>query len=350
MSNQKNSKDIRSITFSPGSADGASHCEAQDGPTLDLFSQEALPASHSAQQDAAEDMPTSDTLPRNGSGWSNPSGLLSSLASRLQPQSKKTTGSMIYSMNWKQKTTPRGRSYFQLVASGRRTSDSDSGLWHGWRTPTAQTPNSLRGKGQCPMKRMEQGHAVNLTDEVTLAGWGTPTAHEPRLGYQNRRNGKKGSQRSMTTEMIDYFDPERGDPNLAGWPTSKTADAKGNTYEPKPYCRRTELRKTAALAGWPSPNTMDVVDRKQIRPSRVATNRNSGYLTEDVLHLKEVNEPARITASGQILTGSSAGMESGGQLNPAHSRWLMGYPPEWDDCAVTAMPSSRRSRKKSSEK
>ncbi|KAF2282467.1 hypothetical protein GH714_044073 [Hevea brasiliensis] len=60
-----------------------------------------------------------------------------------------------------------------------------------------------------------------------------------------------------------------------------------------------------------------------------------------------ITQPIRITASGQMLTGSDAGMESSGQLNPAHSRWLMGFPPEWDACAVTAMPSSRKSLRNS---
>ena len=46
------------------------------------------------------------------------------------------------------------------------------------RTPTACSPNSLRGKGQDPMKRMQGGHAVNLQDEVTLSMVTTPSARD----------------------------------------------------------------------------------------------------------------------------------------------------------------------------
>jgi hypothetical protein len=37
----------------------------------------------------------------------------------------------------------------------------------------------------------------------------------------------------------------------------------------------------------------------------------------------------------------------GGALNPTWVAWLMGYPPEWVNCAPSAMPSSRRSQRSS---
>ena len=41
-------------------------------------------------------------------------------------------------------------------------------------------------------------------------------------------------------------------------------------------------------------------------------------------------------------SGSPAQTEKPAVLNPAFTRWLMGYPAAWDVCADTATPSSRK--------
>ncbi len=49
----------------------------------------------------------------------------------------------------------------------------------GWVSPTACSPNSLRGNGQDPEKRKAGGHAVNLQDQVHLTDFGTPPTGSP---------------------------------------------------------------------------------------------------------------------------------------------------------------------------
>jgi hypothetical protein len=168
----------------------------------------------------------------------------------------------------------------------------------GWPTPVCATPNSLRGNGQDPTKRKAGGHQVGLQDAVTLAGWTTTTSRDWK------DSGADITPRSDNGR--DRFD---------------------------------QLPRQANLAGWQTPSVDSFRKRGGDRSDELGNQ-------ELVKHL---DQPARLTVFGEMLTGSFAGMESGGQLNPAHSRWLMGLPPEWDACAVTAMQSMPKRRSPSSK-
>ncbi len=127
-----------------------------------------------------------------------------------------------------------------------------------------------------------------------------------------------------------------------GWPTPRLEDGESSGMRWGRGKADTLTAVATHLAGWPTPAARD--HKGALNPGNEYTH-NARPLNE----MARLATPARFTASGEMLTGSSAGMESGGQLNPAHSRWLMGLPPAWDACAPTATRLSRRSPQSSSQ-
>ena len=209
----------------------------------------------------------------------------------------------------------------------------------GWPTPCTQDgPNGGPSQGT---DRLPGAAAV-------FAGWPTPTvgnADGSQMAKDASATGRRPDGSQATVSL-------NGVAQVAGWATPVGPQANGT---PEAFLRRkkesvergsqsmgvclSDLNmQVQAWAGWPT----HCYGKKKPDGSREIFLKLPGAA-------KLAGGPMRLTSDGRLLTGSSAGMESGGQLNPAHSRWLMGYPPEWDDCAVTAMPSTREQRQSSSK-
>lgn len=287
-----------SVTSSPVSVSGHTLYDELVG-TIPVQSGPApAPANLSPRQARKQGLLTNDTFGQILPGSSASAALQSSLESRLRARLS-SLGSTLYTLTWKPWITPSGVSRSRLRASALRTSATASSGWpKGWPTPKAC--DSRGSGGARPTKANEE-----LTNAAGLAGWPTPNATNNGAGEEPDAKMKRGMNPGLNPA-----DAAR----LAGWGTP-TANTPGGTPE-------------QALA----------------RKEKVSCGNSVTCLTHQV----QLIGPARLTVSGEMLTGSAAGTESGGQLNPAHSRWLMGLPAEWCDCAPTETRSTRKRRPSSS--
>lgn len=146
--------------------------------------------------------------------------------------------------------------------------------------------------------------------------------------------------------------------DFIGWPTPQTHDVtkRGNT-EADHHHMPHDLSNAAVLSGWNSPAASDGNGGKRPHPETSMTGKapdgrkvNMGLASQAHIGFTGT-EPARLTVCGEMLIGSSAGMQNGGQLSPRHSLWLMLGPiaTAWLNCAERVTRSISRKRKPSSK-
>lgn len=263
---------------------GATHSDLQDGQTTDLFAQPVYPANHSALQERKKELMTNDTCYRTLSNSLSSAISKQFLANKYQAQSN-TAGSMIYVLKWSEKATPLGRLYSQQQARVRPISDKE------------------------------------------CTGWPTASTRDHKGGYQGGRirNGK------LSIDTLDVA------AQLAGYPTPKTGTGGANHNSPQVVAGNhgINLEGMAHVAGWATPNCMDTMaPRSDEALARAKLKAGCSNLKDQI-------------PNGLTQTGYTAETKSTGQLNPALSRWLMGFPEEWDIAAIQAsrlMPTTRKKR------
>lgn len=296
---------IPTVISSPALADGQKRSVSRDGRHPVPSGLDHVRVSRFRSLDQEQAISIGDTFGLFFTGSLRSVNLQASLASSLRARMD-VNGSPEYALTWKKQDMPAGPPICALLARARRT--PDKGLI-GWPTPMAGTPaqkgyneagntdssrktvavlkgwstpdTNQRGGPQDPEKRKDGGHSITLQDAAqTLKGWSTPKASDAAGGRTTTTEG--GGNVHLDKQVREY---------LRGWATPRARDYKGNG-----------VSIARAAKG--------VADSLDLQCKLVCQNGTAPQ------------------------SPFSARMARGGpQLNEEHSRWVMGYRPEWSAAA-----------------
>jgi hypothetical protein len=318
MCNPQTSKALFSATSSRALAAGPTLFDSLAGPMTGKSGPEAAPVNRFRVPADAAGRRTNGTSGRNSTVSSASAALSASLASRLQARMA-SNGSMEYRLTWKNSVMPSGRVICRLRASGRRTSGNECS---GWPSQSAQEPGGtaeqhLARKRACVERGIQMGcNAVtHLSLAAQLTGWPTPHAQEDNrtpeqyLAFKNKHGATNVSTLGVAAK-------------LTGWRTPSAVDHEGGPMDwvkakMEHLNPRMKLNAQAVLCGWVSPTAQD--HSRGVKPPRP---QDTGIpLSQQVAGLTACSSPAETTKS------------AGSVLNPAMSRFLMGFPATWDECS-----------------
>lgn len=299
---------LRSATSSPELASGLTPSALPDGLTINQSGQVPARASLSARQAKEMGLLTSGTFGQPSSISSASADLSMSLANRLQLVTQ-MHGSTLYKQTWKEWTTPSGLCRLRQRVSVLRISESGP---TGWPTPVV---GDMTGGPRPPDKK--RGPAPGLQSATALTGWPTPTTES---AMREKRYAQGGMPFSMAAALTGWVTPTSRD-----W-----KDSAGMTAQREGKERLDQLPRQAFMMGWPTPTTSNT--RSPSVDAAMNMYRQDGSKTQQRLQdFAGITGPLRLTVFGEMRTGSYVEMANGVQLNPAHSRWLMGLPRAWDE-------------------